>query len=75
MITRPKYTDDLEEWIAESLQPLKAAIEAEDLDRFQRLYHDAVDSANEFHRRWKKPWIVWRLPDAPPPDLDLTPRD
>jgi len=30
--------------------------------------------ANELHRRWQKEWIVWKLPDSPPPDLDLTPR-
>ena len=74
MVTRPKYTDDLQQWIADDLEPLKAAIEAQDVDRFTRVYHDGVDAANEFHRRWKKPFIVWRLPDMPPPDLDLTPR-
>ncbi|MFN2582941.1 MAG: hypothetical protein ABR498_09400 [Candidatus Dormibacteria bacterium] len=75
MMTRPKYTSDLEEWIADSLEPLQSAVEAQDLERFRRLYHDAVDSANEFHRRWKKQWIVWKLPEMPPSDLDLTPRD
>ena len=75
MVTRPKYTDDLEEWIHDSLEPLRESIEARDLARFQRIYHEAVDSANEFHRRWKKPFIVWKLPGAPPADLDLTPRD
>jgi hypothetical protein len=73
-VTRPKYTDDLEEYIEEDVQPLLEAIDLQDLPRFQRLYHDAVDAANELHRRWKKEFIVWRLPDQPPPDLDLTPR-
>jgi len=58
-VTRPKYTDDIEEWIVDDLE---------------RLYHEAVDFANELHRRWQKEWIVWKLPDTPPPDLDLTPR-
>jgi hypothetical protein len=72
MITRPKYTADLQEWIADDLEPLMAAIAAQDLATFQRIYHEAVDAANEFHRRWKKEFIVWKLPEAPPPDLDLT---
>lgn len=75
MITRPKYTDDLQEWIADDLEPLLQAIEDHDLARFRRVYHEAVDAANEFHRRWKKQFIVWKLPDAPPPDLDLSPQD
>ena len=73
MVTRPKYVADLQEWIADDLEPLVQAIEAGDRERFRGRYHDAVDAANEFHRRWKKPFIVWKLPDSPPPDLDLTP--
>ena len=75
MVTRPKYIADLQEWIADDLEPLLEAIEAGDRERFRSRYHEAVDAANEFHRRWKKPFIVWKLPDEPPPDLDLTPRD
>lgn len=74
MITRPKYAPDLEQWMHDDLEPLLDTVEAHDLSRFQDRYHEAVDSANELHRRWKKPFIVWKLPDVPPPDLDLTPR-
>ncbi len=73
-VTRPKYADDMEEYIQEDVEPLLEALDNRDLGRFEHLYHDAVDAANELHRRWKKPWIVWKLPDQPPPDLDLTPR-
>jgi len=55
------------------VEPLLQATEAQDLARFRSIYHEAVDAANEFHRRWKKQWIVWKLPGDPPPDLDLTP--
>jgi hypothetical protein len=30
--------------------------------------------ANAYHELKEKPYIRWKLPDAPPPDLDLTPR-
>jgi hypothetical protein len=70
-ISRPKYTHDIEAWIGDDLEPLMAAVDNRDLVRFERHYHEAVDAANEFHRRWKKAWIVWKLPDTPPPDLDL----
>ena len=73
VVTRPKYTDDLEEFIREDVEPLLQSLEDEDLGRFERLFQQATEAANEFHRRWKKPWIVWKLPDQPPPDLDLTP--
>jgi hypothetical protein len=73
-VTRPKYTDDLEEYIHEDVEPLLGAVDAQDFARFEHIYHDAIDAANELHRRWEKEFIVWKLPDAPPPDLDLTPR-
>src|SRR5438132_11067178 len=75
MVTRPKYLYDLDEWIHHDLEPLIVAIEAEDFVRFEHAFRDSVDAANEFHRRWQKEFIVWRLPDAPPPDLDLARRD
>ena len=74
MVTRPKYIEDLEEFLHDDVEPLLGALADEDLRRFEALFHHAVEAANEFHRRWKKPWILWKLPDEPPPDLDLTPR-
>src|SRR6202035_2385455 len=50
-VTRPKYTDDIEEWISDDLDPLMAALDAHDLATFESLYHEAVDAANELHRR------------------------
>jgi hypothetical protein len=32
-----------------------------------------VQSANGYHELYNKGFIRWRLPDQPPPDLDLTP--
>lgn len=74
-VTRPKYTEDINSYIADDLDPLMAALDAKDFAAVERHHHEAVDAANEFHRRWKKPWIIWKLPDAPPQDLDLTPRE
>jgi hypothetical protein len=72
-ITRPKYADDIAEYLHAGIEPLLAAIAAEDLEAFERGVGEAVDAANEYHRRWDKGFIVWKLPDTAPPDLDLTP--
>jgi hypothetical protein len=70
-ITRPKYADDIAEFLHEEVDALLAAVAAEDAAAFQARLAEAVDSANEFHRRWDKGFIVWKLPAQPPPDLDL----
>ena len=74
-VTRPKYTEDINSFIHDDIDPLMAALEAKDFTAAENHYHEAVDAANEFHRRWNKPWIVWKLPGTAPPDLDLTPQE
>jgi hypothetical protein len=74
MFTRPKYTEDLEDYIRDDLGPVSAALAEQDFPTFDAAYGTAVDRANWYHEKWNKEFIVWRLPDMPPPDLDLRPR-
>jgi hypothetical protein len=71
--TRPKMASMLEAFQKETLDPLAAAIQARDWNEFERIYEDGVGSADRFHAANKHPEIRWRLPDHPPPDLDLGP--
>ena len=32
-----------------------------------------VDAANAYHELYDKSFLRWKIPDSPPPDLDLTP--
>ena len=75
MITRPKYTDDLETFINNDGKTLKSAIESKDWEKFEAAYHQGVRNANDYHKSNKKGMIVWKLPEQAPPDLDLTPQD
>jgi hypothetical protein len=73
-VTRPKYAANVEAYIDEDLAPLFAACESGDLAAFEHAFHEAVDSANEYHRRWNKGFLVWRVPQSPPEDLVLEPQ-
>ncbi len=72
--TRPKYEDNLNEFIEQHWKPLEAAIAKEDFQEFEALFHKAIEAANAYHELRDKPYLRWKLPDTPPPDLDLTPR-
>ena len=72
-ITRPKYAADVESYLVDDIAPLMEAVDEHDFAKFQSLHKEAVDAANEFHRRWQKPWIMWQLPATPPLDLVLQP--
>ena len=71
---RPKYTENIDLFIATEVAEVRKAIEAEDWEKFESAFHAMVDAANGYHDLYDKPYLRWRIPDAPPPDLDMTPR-
>jgi hypothetical protein len=71
--TRPKYEDNLNQFLAENWKPVQEAIAKEDFPAFDAAFKKAVEAANAYHELRDKPYIKWKLPDVPPPDLDLTP--
>jgi len=73
-LLRPKHEEALEQYLREDWAPLEAAIQAKDFEKFGDAFQRAVDSANAWHDQKDKPYIRWKLPDHPPPDLDFTPR-
>jgi hypothetical protein len=74
VLLRPKYTDNMYKFIEEQVEVVKQAIEAEDWDKFETAFHEMVDQANAYHELYEKEFLRWKIPEAPPPDLDMTPR-
>ncbi|MBI4199701.1 MAG: hypothetical protein HY535_04430 [Chloroflexi bacterium] len=72
-LTRPKYQAHLEEFVRERLAPIEKAIERRDWKAFEAAYQEGTQAANGYHEANDKPFIVWKLPDHPPPGLDLGP--
>ena len=75
MVTRPKYEEHLETFVKDDLGAIEAGIKAKDFSRVEEAFHQGVRNANDYHDLNNKAFIVWKLPDYPPPDLDLTPID
>ena len=71
---RPKHEAAINQYLAENWKPLEATIEQKDFAAFDREFQAAIESANAYHELKEKPYIYWKLPDTPPPDLDLRPR-
>jgi hypothetical protein len=74
VLLRPKYTDNMYKFIEEQVEVVKKAIDAEDWDAFEPAFHEMIDCANAYHEEYDKPYLRWKIPDTPPPDLDMTPR-
>jgi hypothetical protein len=75
VLLRPKYTDNMYKFIEEEVERVKQAIEADDWDDFEAAFDAMVEQANAYHELYDKPWLRWKIPEQPPPDLDMTPRE
>jgi len=73
-LTRPRYESDLKGFVEEYIRKLRETLRAKDFAAFEAAFKETVDMANEYHDGVGRSYIVWKLPDQPPPDLDLTPR-
>jgi hypothetical protein len=71
---RPKYSENMDKFIAGEVAAVKRAIDAEDWDSFETAFTAMVDSANAYHEVYDKAYLRWKVPEMPPPDLDMTPR-
>ena len=72
--TRPKHEEALSRFLEKNWKPVQRAIDEKDFHAFEAAFHKAIKAANAYHELKDKPYLVWKLPETPPPDLDLRPR-
>lgn len=72
-VTRPKYAGMLDEYSRKIFDPLQTHIEAKNFTKFDEVYRQGIELANNMHGATKHGEIVWKLPDHPPPHLDCNP--
>jgi hypothetical protein len=71
---RAKHANELYQYMEEDWKQLEAPIKAQDFEKFDEVFRHCISQANAYHELKDKPYIVWKLPDTPPPDLDFSPR-
>jgi hypothetical protein len=74
VVVRPKYTESMERFIGEEMAALRGVVEAEEWERFEEVFSEVVAATNRYHEEFDKGFLVWKVPEDPPGDLDLTPR-
>jgi hypothetical protein len=71
-ILRPKYAENMEKFINESVGAVRKCIEDEDWAGFEGAFAEMIEQANANHELYDKGFLRYKLPDQPPGDLDLT---
>ncbi len=72
--TRPKHEDALQQFMTEDWAPVGKAIDNQDFYTLEEAFSKAIEQANAYHELKDRPYIRWRLPDHPPPDIEMKPR-
>jgi hypothetical protein len=73
-VVRPKYAEAMQRFIGEEIAWLRQVVESEDWEAFPGAFDAVVASANRYHDEFDKGFLVWKVPEDPPRDLDLSPR-
>lgn len=72
--SRPKYAEAMAAFLDADYAPLRDAVNERDAAAFAAAWDALVERVNHWHREFGVGYLVYRTPDTPPPDLDLTPR-
>ncbi len=73
VVVRPKYAEALRKFEGEHLAPLGEAIRKRDAAAFEARYRETLAASDEYHDRFHKGFIRFRLPDHPPDWLRMEP--
>jgi hypothetical protein len=74
IVLRPKYTENMEKFISGIVDTVSKCIDSEDWEGFEAAYQAMIEEGNANHEIYDKGFLRWKMPDMPPPDLDLTPQ-
>ncbi len=75
VVVRPKYTEDIYDFIEKHMTILKNLLLKKDLDEFFTEFESMTAATNNYHEKYNKGFIVWKVSDNPPEYLDLTPKN
>lgn len=68
--TRPKWVEVIDRYLTDTFDPIGAAIEAQDLERFEAAVAVAVDQANQIHGEFGYGYIVYKVPERGPDHME-----
>jgi hypothetical protein len=72
-ITRPKYSQDLDEFDSKFVTPILKAIMARDWKLAEEAFMAGVRGSDEYHEKYGYGYIRFVIPKKPPEDLHMGP--
>jgi hypothetical protein len=72
---RPKFTEDLNNFVKTHFHPIGEAIRTENWEGFDDAFKKAIEGSDRFHEKYGYGFIHFVLPKNPPEMYDLTPKE
>jgi hypothetical protein len=72
---RPKFTEDLNNFVKTHFHPIGEAIRAQDWKRFEEAFKKGIEASDRFHEKYGYGFIHFVLPKNPPEMYDLAPKE
>jgi hypothetical protein len=74
-VVQPRYVEAVDQFMAEHVNVVRDLIEAKQWDRLDLAWEAMTKEINRWHEEFAHGFLVWKVSDTPPEDLDLTPLD
>jgi hypothetical protein len=74
-VVQPRYVAAIDQFMAEHVNVVRDLIEAKDWGRLDSSWEAMTAEINRWHEEFAHGFLIWKVSDAPPEDLDLTPLD
>ena len=73
-VVNPRYQGPVEQFMQEHVNPLRDLLGDERWDDLDKAWEAMTVEINRWHEEFDHGFLVWRVSQTPPADLDLTPQ-
>lgn len=72
-LVQPRYTDAVAEFLRDHVEPIRELMAAGSWDALEPAWEAMTAEVNRWHAEFAHGFLVWKVGDTPPADLDLSP--
>jgi hypothetical protein len=72
-VVQPRYADAVASFVRDHVDPIRDLMAKGDWEALEPAWAGMTEEVNRWHAEFAHGFLVWKVGDTPPPDLDLTP--
>ncbi|MBO0746880.1 MAG: hypothetical protein J2O47_00935 [Acidimicrobiaceae bacterium] len=73
-VVQPRYADAISQFMTEQVEPLRELLGNEQWNELDSAWDELTKEVNRWHDEFDHGFLVWKVSNDPPSDLDLSPQ-